>query len=99
MVQLISTNVERGTAQIVVQNGNESRTLHLVRTKTGTYKTVGGEEFNLGGLQPQLDTISRPTNLSKGTGKKKVSTPKKSREQKRAEKDVAKKPARNVRGQ
>ena len=110
MVQLISRNEQKGTAQIVVREKGLSETLHLRRKagSPGVYKTrdliirsedengepvkkvIPGEEFDLTGLWPMIDTPSRPSNPEKGQGKGGV---KKSREQKAAEKDAARKPA------
>mgnify|MGYP001620066782 CR=1 FL=1 len=110
MVQLISRNEEKGTAQIVVKEKGVSTTLHLRRERgaPGIFKTadmlveetnedgeivtrrIPGEEFDLSGLRPLINTPSRPSNPEKGQGKGGV---KKSREQKQAEKDAARKPA------
>lgn len=101
MVQLISKNEKKGTAQIVVGEGGVSTTLHLRKKRgaPGVFKTadikdevgkviVPGEEFNLSFLQPAINTPSISSNPTKGQGKGGV---KKSREQKAAEKDTARK--------
>ena len=105
MIQVISRNKERGTAQVVVKGEKRSMTLHLER-KAGSpnvFKTkdikveemdengepvkkiILGEEFNLAGLQPMIDTPSQPSNPEKGRGKG-AGGKKKSREERDAEK-------------
>ncbi|MEK7498807.1 MAG: hypothetical protein AAB611_03040, partial [Patescibacteria group bacterium] len=89
MVQLISRNEEKGTAQIVVKEKGVSTTLHLRRERgaPGIFKTadmlveetnedgeivtrrIPGEEFDLSGLRPLINTPSRPSNPEKGQGK------------------------------
>jgi|GEM_PF-3983801 len=108
MVQLISRNPQKGTAQIVVKVEGLSTTLHL-RQKRGTpgvFKTadirdeageivVRGAEFDLSFLQPKIDTPSAPSNPTKGQGKGGV---KKSREERAAEKNAARKGGKKGKG-